>query len=50
MTESLGQAEAPLVPDLLTLAVPPGARVLVVSDIHLGRRATPTSLLEHPRL
>ena len=45
MTESSGPAQAPLVPDQLVLAVPRRARVLVVSDIHLGGRATPTSLL-----
>lgn len=31
------------IPDLLTVRVPPGGRVLVVSDLHLPRRATSTS-------
>lgn len=31
------------VPDVLTVRVPPGGRVLVVSDLHLPRRSTPTS-------
>jgi len=43
MTDDLAKAEAPLVPDLLQVGVPVGWRVLVVSDLHFGRAATPTS-------